>query len=40
MTLEDLGDGRTFLVRVARFDTREERDGMIASGTEESMAQS
>lgn len=40
MTLEDLDDGRTRLVTVAVFSAREDRDGMIAAGMEEGMAQS
>lgn len=40
MTLEDLGDGRTRLVTVTTFEGIQERDGMIASGMEEGMAQS
>jgi len=34
MTLEDLGDGRTRIVTVSLFHTREERDGMLHSGME------
>lgn len=40
MTLEDLGDGRTRLVTLAVFRSSEERNGMLASGMEEGMAQS
>jgi uncharacterized protein YndB with AHSA1/START domain len=40
MTLEDLGDGRTRLVTVSMFFTTEERDGMIASGMEQGLAES
>ena len=32
--LEDLGDGRTRVVTISLFFTREERDGMLASGME------
>ena len=34
MTLEDLGDGRTRLVGVSLFHTRQDRDGMIGAGME------
>lgn len=40
MTLEDLGDGRTRIVTEVQFYTREERDGMLASGMEGGMKQS
>lgn len=40
VTLEDLGDGRTRLVTVSLFHTREERDGMLHSGMEQGMNQS
>jgi uncharacterized protein YndB with AHSA1/START domain len=40
MELEDLGDGRTRLVTVSLFFTKEERDGMLGSGMEEGMSQS
>ena len=40
MTLTDLGDGRTKLVTVSLFHTREERDGMLQSGMEGGMNQS
>src|SRR5689334_18359279 len=40
MTLEDLGDGRTKLVTVSLFMTKEERDGMMQSGMEGGMNQS
>lgn len=33
-TFEDLGDGRTKVTTVSRFDTTEDRDGMLASGME------
>jgi uncharacterized protein YndB with AHSA1/START domain len=33
-TFEDLGDGRTKLTTISRFDTTEDRDGMLASGME------
>jgi uncharacterized protein YndB with AHSA1/START domain len=32
--LEDLGDGRTRIVNVSLFHTKEERDGMLSSGME------
>jgi uncharacterized protein YndB with AHSA1/START domain len=35
LTLEDLGGGRTKLVSHSRFDSKEDRDGMIQSGMEE-----
>ncbi len=38
--LEDLGDGRTRLIIVSLFSSREERDGMMQSGMEEGMNQS
>lgn len=38
--LEDLGDGRTRLIVVSLFSSREERDGMMQSGMEEGMNQS
>jgi hypothetical protein len=34
MVLEDLGDGRTKVINVSLFHTKEERDGMLASGME------
>jgi uncharacterized protein YndB with AHSA1/START domain len=37
---EDLGDGRTRVVTTSRFDTREERDGMLAFGMESGLSQS
>jgi uncharacterized protein YndB with AHSA1/START domain/predicted enzyme related to lactoylglutathione lyase len=40
MTLEDLGDGRTKLVSVSLFMTKQERDGMLQSGMEGGMNQS
>ena len=39
-TFEDLGDGRTKVVNVSLFHTREERDGMLQSGMEEGLNQS
>lgn len=39
-TLEDLGDGRTRLVSVSLFMTKEARDGMMQSGAEGGMNQS
>ena len=33
-TFEDLGDGRTKVTTISRFDTTEDRDGMVASGME------
>jgi uncharacterized protein YndB with AHSA1/START domain/predicted enzyme related to lactoylglutathione lyase len=38
--LEDLGDGRTRLIVVSLFSSREERDGMRQSGMEDGMNQS
>jgi len=35
LTLEDLGGGRTKLVSHSRFDSKEDRDGMLQSGMEE-----
>jgi uncharacterized protein YndB with AHSA1/START domain len=40
MTLQDLGDGRTKLVTISLFHTREERDGMVKSGMEQGLNQS
>lgn len=40
MTLEDIGDGRTRIVTVSLFHTREERDGMLQSGMEQGLEQS
>jgi uncharacterized protein YndB with AHSA1/START domain len=40
LELEDLGDGRTKLVNVSLFHTREERDGMLESGMEEGLNES
>jgi len=40
VTLEDLGDGRTKLVNVSLFFTKEERDGMLQSGMEGGLNQS
>ena len=40
MTLEELPDGRTKLVTVSLFHTREERDGMLHSGMADGVAQS
>ncbi len=39
-TFEDLGDGRTKVSTRSRFDTPEERDGMLASGMEIGMGES
>ena len=39
-TLEDLGDGRTRLVTVSLFHTKEERDGMLQSGMESGVNES
>ena len=39
-TLEDLGDGRTKLVTVSLFHTKEERDGMLQSGMESGVNES
>ena len=39
-TFEDLGDGRTRISTRSRFDTTEERDGMLASGMEIGMGES
>jgi uncharacterized protein YndB with AHSA1/START domain len=40
MTLTDLGDGRTRIVTVSLFHTREDRDGMLHSGMEGGLNQS
>src|SRR5687768_7995410 len=40
MTLEDLGDGRTRLVALLLFNSKEERDGMLSSGMEQGLNQS
>lgn len=40
VTFEDLGDGRTRMVTVSVFHTREDRDGMIKSGMESGLNQS
>jgi uncharacterized protein YndB with AHSA1/START domain len=40
VTFEDLGDGRTRVSTLSRFDTTEERDGMLASGMEIGMGES
>ena len=39
-TFEDLGDGRTKVSTHSRFDTKDERDGMLASGMEIGMGES
>jgi uncharacterized protein YndB with AHSA1/START domain len=39
-TFEDLGGGRTKVSTHSRFDTRDERDGMLASGMEIGMGES
>jgi uncharacterized protein YndB with AHSA1/START domain len=39
-TFEDLGGGRTRVTTHSRFDTTEERDGMVASGMEVGMGES
>ena len=39
-TFEDLGDGRTKIRTVSRFDTTEDRDGMLSSGMEIGLGQS
>ena len=39
-TFEDLGDGRTKVSTVSRFDTTEDRDGMLSSGMEIGMGES
>jgi uncharacterized protein YndB with AHSA1/START domain len=39
MKLEDAGPGRTRLVTVSLFMTKEDRDGMMMSGMEDGMAQ-
>ncbi len=39
-TFEDLGDGRTRVVTLSQFFTKEERDGMLSSGMETGLAQS
>ena len=38
--LEDLGDGRTRVVNTSLFFTTEERDGMLAAGMEQGLAES
>lgn len=40
MTLEDLGDGRTRIVVVSLFHTKEDRDGMVHAGMETGLNQS
>lgn len=40
MVLEDLGDGRTKIVNVSLFHTKDERDGMLQSGMEQGLNQS
>jgi len=40
MTLDELPDGRTRLVTLSLFHTREERDGMFQSGMADGVAQS
>lgn len=40
MTLEDLGDGRTKLVSVSLFHTKDDRDGMLQSGMESGVNES
>jgi uncharacterized protein YndB with AHSA1/START domain len=39
-TFEDLGDGRTKITTVSRFDTTEDRDGMLSSGMEIGLGES
>jgi len=39
-TFEDLGDGRTRIVTISLFHTKEERDGMLSSGMEQGMNES
>jgi uncharacterized protein YndB with AHSA1/START domain len=39
-TFEDLGDGRTKVTTRSRFDTTEDRDGMLASGMEAGLGES
>jgi uncharacterized protein YndB with AHSA1/START domain len=39
-TFEDLGDGRTKVSTRSRFDTTEDRDGMLSSGMEIGMGES
>jgi uncharacterized protein YndB with AHSA1/START domain len=39
-TFEDLGDGRTKVSTRSRFDTTDDRDGMLASGMEIGMGES
>jgi uncharacterized protein YndB with AHSA1/START domain len=34
MTLEDLGDGKTLYRNVSTFESKDDRDGMLASGME------
>jgi uncharacterized protein YndB with AHSA1/START domain len=40
MILVDLGDGRTKIINLSLFHTKEERDGMLHSGMEEGLNQS
>ena len=40
ITLEDLGDGRTRIVAVSLFHTKDDRDGMIQSGMEGGLQES
>jgi uncharacterized protein YndB with AHSA1/START domain len=39
-TFEDLGDGRTKVTTRSRFDTPEDRDGMLSSGMEIGLGES
>jgi uncharacterized protein YndB with AHSA1/START domain len=38
-TYEDTGDGRTKFTAASRFDTKEDRDGMLGSGMEEGVSE-
>jgi uncharacterized protein YndB with AHSA1/START domain len=40
LNFEDLGDGRTLVTSNSRFDSKEERDGMLNSGMTEGMNES
>jgi uncharacterized protein YndB with AHSA1/START domain len=40
VTLEDLGDGRTKVVNMSLFHTKDERDGMLQSGMEQGLTES
>ena len=40
VVLEDLGDGRTRIIKTSLFHTKEERDGMLNSGLEGGLSES